>query len=69
MSIWKNLDVGMKVYSPYFGEEITIVKINSDNDWYFEIQGHILRGKTPLSHFERQINKTKVQPEKEFGSF
>jgi hypothetical protein len=65
MSVWKNLDVGMKVYSPYFNDEITIVKINSDTDWYFEIQGWIMKAKTPLRHFEKQINRADdIRPEK-----
>jgi len=57
MSHWKNIEVGSKVMSPFFGEEITVVKINSDTDWYFEIQGHILKGQTPISHFEKKLNK------------
>lgn len=50
----KNLKVGDKVYSPFFGQEITIVKIVTDDDWEFEIQGHIEKAKTPLSYFERR---------------
>ena len=57
MSHWKHIEVGSKVMSPYFDEEITVVKINSNEDWYFELHGYILKAKTPLSHFEKQINK------------
>jgi hypothetical protein len=49
----KLLKVGDKIYSPFFGQEITIVKINTNEDWYFEIQGHVLKAQTPLSYFER----------------
>lgn len=57
MSHWKHVHVGMKVMSPFFGEEITVIKINTDDDWYFEIQGHVLKAHTKLSHFEKQLNK------------
>lgn len=50
----KQLNVGDTVYSPFFDQEITIVKIVNDNEWEFEIQGHILKAKTPLSYFERK---------------
>ena len=48
-----NLKVGDLIYSEYFGRLIKIAKINSDNDWYFEIDGVVEKAQTPLSFFER----------------
>jgi len=57
------IQVGDELYSPFFGQYITVVKITSDNDWEFKIQGHILKAQVPLSYFENkkkgQINKEK----------
>ncbi len=58
MSHYKHIKEGDEVDSPFFGQKIKVIKINSNEDWYFEIQGHIMKAKTPLSHFERKLNKT-----------
>ena len=55
------LKVGDKLWSPFFGKEIVIVEINSDNDWKFEIEREILKSRTLLSYFE-QRPELKINP-------
>jgi hypothetical protein len=50
------LKVGDTVWSPFLGRDIKIVKINSDDDWYFEIEDVILKAQTSLSYFEEILN-------------
>ena len=47
------LVVGDTIYSKYFKANLKIVKINSDDDWYFELNDTVLKAQTPLSHFEK----------------
>ena len=49
------LRVGDKIFSKYFVSLIQIVKINSDNDWYFKYNGVIHKARTPLSYFEKKL--------------
>lgn len=42
---------GDVLYSDYFNQNIKVIKIHSNTDWYFEIQGQILKAQTPLSYF------------------
>jgi hypothetical protein len=50
----KKLKVGDKVYSSYFNAEITITRIEDDKNWWFDLNGNILKAQTPLSYFERR---------------
>lgn len=57
MGILKNqltLQVGDKVYSPYFNGILTIAAIESDTDWWFTFRGQTLKAKTRLSHFNNK---------------
>lgn len=50
--------VGDYVYSEFFKSKLKIVAINSDDDWYFELNGRIMKAKTPLSYFySRDVNE------------
>jgi len=52
------LKVGDYVYSEFFKSKLKIVAINSDDDWYFELNGRIMKAKTPLSYFySRDVNE------------
>lgn len=49
------IKVGDSLYSNYFGAQIRVTKIVSDNDWYFTLDGEsILQAGTPLSHFQKE---------------
>lgn len=48
------LKVGDIIFSKYFNGNLKIVKINSDNVWYFEWNNEVYQAQTPLSHFEKQ---------------
>jgi hypothetical protein len=46
--------VGDLIFSQYFGRDIRVVKITSDTDWEFEIDGIVEKAHTPLSFFDAQ---------------
>jgi hypothetical protein len=52
----REIKVGDLVFSQYFGKEIRVVKITSDTDWEFEIDGVVEKAHTPLSFFEARLD-------------
>ena len=56
----QSIKVGDILHSDYFNQDIRVIKINSDVDWYFEIQGQILKAHTPLSYFEEKSGRRKT---------
>lgn len=50
------LKAGDKVYSKYFGGDIVITKIISNDEWWFQWKGQIMKAKSPLSMFQKSDN-------------
>ena len=51
------LKVGDKVYSNFFHGYITVTHIVSDTNWKFTINGKELQAQTPLSYFDKNVEK------------
>ena len=47
----RKIKVGEMVWSKHFGAWIKVIKINSDDDWYFMFNGSVNKAKAPLSFF------------------
>lgn len=45
---------GDKLWSPFFQTYITVLDIRSDEDWDFDLDGQIVKARTPLSYFEER---------------
>jgi hypothetical protein len=55
----KQLEVGDTIWSDYFNSNLKIVAINSDDDWYFELNSKIYKAQTTLSYIENNPLKAK----------